>query len=173
MTGPPGHLYPPGTLKVMQYKKITILSLLLAVSIVAFILASLVERQAVIGQSKTYSPDGNWCLDLKLVEHSTLFRSRKILWAAIEHTTNKDWVMSTSTPLDDADGKTISNQDQNHPIIWSDDSSTVTYWINNQLEDSIKIETNGGQFKFQRDLNSFSYTFTPASHGANSPPNGE
>ena len=149
----------------MQYKKFKIFHLLLAVLIIAFILACLVEQQSVIGQSTTSSPDGKWCLDLKLVEHSTLLRSRKTLLADVEHTTNKDWVMSTSVPLDDAESKTISNQDENHPIIWSDDSSTVSYWVNKQLEDSIKIETNGGQFKFQRKLNSFSYTYTPSKNG--------
>jgi hypothetical protein len=156
----------------MRYKKFTILSLLLAVLIIALILASLVERQAVIGQSTTRSPDGNWCLDLKLVEHSTLFRSRKILHADIEHRTNEDWRMSTSTPLDDADRTTISNQDQNYPITWSDDSATVTYWINKQLEDSMKIETSGGQFEFQRELNSFSYTFTPTTRSTDLPKDG-
>ena len=152
-------------LKLMRYKKFTILFLLVAVSIFGFYLASLVERQAVIGQSTTRSPDGNWCLDLKLVEHSTLFRSRKILHADIAHSTNKDWDVSTAIPLDAADPKTISNLDQNHPIVWSDDSSMVSYWINRQLEDSIKIETNGGQFKFQRDLGSFSVTHTPPKKG--------
>ena len=149
----------------MPIRKFKIFHLLLAVLIIAFILACLVEQQSVIGQSTTSSPDGKWCLDLKLVEHSTLLKSRKTLLAAVKHTTNKDWVMSTSVPLDEADSKTISNQDENHPIIWTNDSSTVSYWINKQLEDSIKIETNSGQFKFQRKLNSFSYTYTPSKNG--------
>ena len=133
----------------MQYKTFKIFHLLLTVLIIAFILACLVEQQSTIGQSTTRSPDGEWCLELKLVEHSTLFRSRKTILANVEHATNKYWVMSISVPFDDADSKTISDQDENHPIIWSDDSSTVSYWINKQLDDSIKIETNGGQFKIK------------------------
>ena len=152
-------------MKVMLNRKFKIFHLLLAVLIIAFMLPCLVEQQSVIGQSTTCSPDGKWCLDLKLVEHSTLLKSRKTLLAGVKHTANKDWVMSTSVPLDEADSKTISNQDENHPIIWTNDSTTVNYWINKQLEDSIKIETNSGQFKLQSKLNSFSYTYTPSKNG--------
>ena len=110
------------------------------------------------GQSSTLSPDGNWCLKLRLVEYSTLFSNRKFLEANIEHSTNKHWDVETSIPVNDADAKTIGNQHPDHPIVWSDDSTTVNYWINNQLEDSIKIEANDEQHVFQRRLYSTTVT---------------
>lgn len=143
----------------MRYRKFTIPGLLLAGLAAVLIVASFVERQVVIGQSTTCSPDGNWCLDLKLVEHSALFRSRKMLHAKFQHRKEQLWRVLMISPQDDADGKTIGNQDQNHPVTWSDDSSTVTYWINKQRRDSMKTETNGGQVEFHRDLDSFSAAF--------------
>ena len=142
----------------MQFRKFKLITLLFAISIIALLLAAFVEQQAVIGQSSTSSPDGNWCLNLRLVEHSTLFSSRKILDADMKHNTNKHWDVKTSIPLNDADAKTISNKHPDHPIVWSDDSTAVNYWINDQLEDSIKIEVNDVKHMFQRRLNSFSVT---------------
>lgn len=113
-----------------------------------------------IYQSSTRSPDGSWCLDLKLVQHSTLFHSRKVLDSRIKHITNPDWNVGASIPLNDADAKTISNEHPEHPIVWSKDTCKVSYWINEQMEDSIEIETEGGQFRYQRDLYDTSVTYT-------------
>lgn len=146
----------------MRYRKFKIVHLLLTILLVAFFLASFIEQKLIVGQSTTRSPDGKWCLDLKLVEYSTLFTSRKVLDAVVDHVINDDWDVSTSVPLDDADAETISNLNQDFPIVWSDDSSTVSYWINKRLEDSIMIEANDGEFKFQRDLYSLSVTHTHA-----------
>lgn len=140
----------------IQFKKFKIVHLLLAVLVIAIILAGLVEQQEVIGQSKTRSPDGNWSLNLKLTEYSTLLSSRRTLDAVIEHSTNEDWTVSTSVPFDDADARTIGNEDQNYPIVWSEDSSTVNYWINEDLEDCISVEANSERFKFKRKLYSVS-----------------
>lgn len=142
----------------MKRSKFKITHLLLAILIAAFLLACFVEQHSVVGQSSTTSPDGNWCLKLKLVEHTRLFSSRKTFDAGIEHRTNKDWDVSSSIPFNDADPKTVSNLNQDYPIVWSDDSSTVTYWINENLEDSMKIETGDGEFRFQRKLYSMSVT---------------
>ena len=148
-------------IELMKFKQFRLITLLLAISIIALLLAVFVERQTVIGQSSTHSPDGNWCLNLRLVEHSTLFSSRKILDADIEHRTNEHWNVTTSVPFNDADAKTISNQHSDYPIVWSDDSSTVNYWINEHLEDSMEIEANDEQHIFQRRL--YSTTVTKSS----------
>lgn len=142
----------------MRFKKFTILHLILAVLVVALALASFVEQRAVIGESATRSPNGDWCLKLQLLEYSTLFTSRKVLDADVEHSSNPDWTVKTSIPLADADAKTISDQHADHPIVWSEDSSTVSYWINEQREDWIKIEASEEQFKYQRDLYSTTVT---------------
>lgn len=133
-------------------RKFKVVCLLLVVCLVALCLEAFVQQTKVIGRSSTLSPDGNWCLDLRLVEDSTLFASRRTLNANIKHSENSDWDVLTSIPFDDADAKTISNQNPDHPIVWSDDSASVTYWINDQLEDLIKIEANDEQHIFQRRL---------------------
>ena len=142
----------------MRKFKFKIAHLLLAILLVGLILASFVEQQNVIGESSTLSPDGNWCLKLKLIEYSTLFSSYKRLDAKIEHSTNEKWNVSTSIPFDAADAETIGNQDHDYPVVWSEDSTTVNYWINKELADSISIEVSDGEFKFQRDLYSTTVT---------------
>lgn len=159
-------------MKFLSYKQFTIFHLLLAVSIAALILASLVEQQSLIGRSKTVSPDGNWSLQMKLIEHSTLFSRRKTLSTTIEHATIDEWGLSQTYPLDEASGTTISNLDPHRPIIWSEDSSTVTYWINKEIEDSIKVATDGTTFTYQREWNSFRCWFTPTTVTSKPSPNG-
>ncbi len=148
-------------MKLSQFKKFTILHLLLVALVVALILASVVEQQKVTGQSKTRSPDGNWSLELKLIEHWTLFSSRQTLKADLVHATNSDWTMLTSVPISDADAKMIGDEDPNHPVSWSDDSSMVTYWISKQLEDAIKVQASSEKFVFDRKLGPFSYSRSP------------
>ena len=149
----------------MRYRKFKILHLLLAVAIVALILAIVVEQHSVIGRSSTRSPNGQWCLNLRLIEKATLFTSRKVLDADVEHSTNEAWNVKTSIPLDHADAKTISNQHPDYPIVWSDDSTTVNYWINEQQEDFIRIEADDTEHTFQRGLYSTTVTYTSAKDG--------
>ena len=143
----------------------TITYLLFAILVIAIVLASAIEQRSVIGQSTTVSPDETWSFELVLVEYSTLFQSRKILNADMVHFKNKNWNVSTSIPLNHADAKTISNRHPDHPILWSDDSSTVSYWINEQLKDSITISANQLQREFKRDLHSISVKYTPKKSG--------
>lgn len=149
----------------MKYLKFTSLHLLLLVLFIAIAIACVVEQKSVTGQSSTRSPDGNWCLNLRLTEYSNLFRSRKVLDASLEHSTREDWNVGTSFPLNEADAETISNKRPSHPIVWSEDSSTVTYWINEQQDDWIKIEANDDLHKFQRKLYSTSVTYTAGKKG--------
>lgn len=136
----------------MKHQRTIIAWLGLALFMVVLTVAASSERKTVIGQSATPSPDGNWSLQLKLVEYSTLWQSRKVLDADLIHQSNRDWDVRTSIPMPHADAVTISNQHPNHPIIWSDDSSTVSYWIDSQLKDTIQIEANDEKHVFQRDL---------------------
>lgn len=142
----------------MRIPKFKTFHLFLAVLLIALLLACINEQKSVVGHSSTESPDGTWRLDLRLTEFSTLFRSRKTLDASVLHKTNKEWDVSTSIPFDDADAETISNQIPECPIVWSDDSKTVHYWINRELEDWIKIEATDLQHKFQRKLYSTTVT---------------
>ena len=144
----------------MQFRKSKLTHLFLAVLFIALLFAIFVERRSVTGESSTESPDGNWHLNLRLIEFSTVFRNRKILDANLEHSSNKDLYVKTSIPLNYADAKTISNQLSSHPVVWSDDSTTVNYWINKEHEDWLKIEVNESGKRFQRGLNSTS-VFTP------------
>lgn len=153
----------------MKIRKFKLFHLLVLVAVIAIALASLVERRSVVGQSSSHSPDGSWCLNLKLTEYSNLFRSRKILDAAIVHSSNSDWDVATSIPLNDADPETISNRNADYPIVWSDDSSKVTYWINGQLEDWIKIEASETEHKFERKLLSTRVTVSSKPSQTNSP----
>ncbi|MEM6471244.1 MAG: hypothetical protein AAF802_16910 [Planctomycetota bacterium] len=144
-----------------RFRKFRLVTLLLVVAAAACLLAALVEQSSVVGQSSTSSPDGDWCLNLRLVEHSTLFSSRKVLDADIQHRANEKWNVHTSIPMDDADALMISNQHPDHPILWSADSATVTYWINDQFEDSIRIQVDETSHTFQRRLLSTTIT-TPS-----------
>lgn len=148
-----------------KFLKFKLAHVLLFVLAVALVLACFVEKEAIIGQSSTSSPDGNWILNLKLTEFSTLVSSRKRFDTNLKHSTNSDWDVSTSVPFNDADAIIISNQNPSHPVVWSDDSSTVSFWINHNVDDWIKIEAESRQFKFQRKLNSVTVTETSASNG--------
>lgn len=144
-----------------SFRKFRIAHLFLVMALIALIVALFVERKAVTGQSSTLSPDGNWCLNLRLTEYSTLFTNRKILDADIVHSTNTNWNVKTSIPINGADARTISNRNPKLPIAWTEDSTTVNYWINDHLDDFIKIEANDEQHKFQRKL--YSTTVTKSS----------
>ena len=92
---------------------------------------------------------------MKLIEYVTLFSSRKVLEADVVHATHGDWTVRTSIPLDHADARTISNKHPDYTIVWSDDSSRVSYWINEDVEDFIKIEADAERVTFQRGLFGF------------------
>lgn len=124
----------------------------LALFMVILTVAASIERKSVIGQSATPSPDGNWSLQLKLVEYSTLWHRRKVLDADLIHKSNRDLDVRTSIPMQQADAVTISNQHPDHPIVWTADSSKVSYWIDTQLKDTIQIEADDEKHVFQRDL---------------------
>ena len=147
----------------MKARRFKIRHLLVVVLIVAFVLASVVEQGVVIARSSTRSPDGNWSLKLELVEHSTVFSSRKMLHASVNHSTNSEWHVSTSIPFDDANAAFISDQDRHHPVSWSEDSSSETYWIHDELQDCMTIKASSEQFVFKRNLYSLTVT-----HGATS-----
>ena len=89
-----------------------------------------------------------------------MFTSRKMLEAGVKHSTIEKWDTTSSIPFNDADARTISDLEKGHPIVWSDDSSTVSYWINKQRKDSMTVELTDRQFKFKRDLYSLSVTHT-------------
>ena len=80
----------------MKYRKFSLAMAFLAVLIFAVGLAGCVEQRAVAGQSSTRSPDGNWCLHLRLTEYSNIFTSHKILDANLEHSSNSKWNVNTS-----------------------------------------------------------------------------
>ena len=124
-------------------------------------LASTIERTEVIGQSSIASPDGNWKLHLHLIEHSTLVSSHRVLDADLAHRFNRDWDVRTSIPVDQADGTMISNKNPEYPVVWSDDSSAVTYWVNSELKDTIRIEANDERHVFERDLYHLSAIYYP------------
>lgn len=134
-------------------RKLFLLSFLIAAVLTVLLVANSVERRTLIGQSSTSSPDGNWKLHLQLVEYSTLLNKRKVLDADLVHASRRDWDVKTSIPLPNANAETISNQNPDHPVTWSDDSSNVSYWINDQQKDTIRIEANEERHVFQRDLN--------------------
>jgi hypothetical protein len=94
----------------MRRRKFTIFHLLLAILVIALALASFVEQRTTVGQFKSLSPDGNWALDLKLTEYTTLFSSRKMVTTDLDHTTDEKsiWAVTHWISLDDANGKTIS-----------------------------------------------------------------
>jgi hypothetical protein len=139
-----------------------ILALLLsAVLLVVLTVAGSVEKKTVTGQSSTASPDGNWSLRLQLVEYSTLLKTRKVLDADLVHKSRRDWDVNTSIELPHADAIAISNQHPDHPVIWSDDSSVVSYWINAEHKDTIRIEANDQRHVFQRELSKTHVIFYP------------
>ena len=106
----------------------------------------------MIGQSSNISPDGNWNLRLQLIERSTFLSSHRVLNTDLAHHSNREWDVRTSIPLDKADATTISNKNPEYPVVWSDDSSAVTYWVNGELKDTIRIEANDERHVFERDL---------------------
>lgn len=110
------------------------------------------ERKKVVGESSTSSPDGNWALQLRLVEYSTLLNSRRVLDADLVHLSRPDWSVRTSVPVQQSDALTISNEDPDHPVAWSADSSAVSYWIHDQLRDTMRIEADEEKHLFERDL---------------------
>ena len=138
----------------MKTWKLKLSHMFLLVLTAAIALACFVEQKSVVGESTTSSPDKNWRLNLKLVEHSTLIYSRRTLDTHLAHSTKSGWDVKTSIPFDDANAEMIGNKDPDHPVVWSDDSVTVSYWINEGLEDWMKIEANSRQHKFQRKLSS-------------------
>ena len=75
-----------------------------------------------------------------------------MLDADLAHHSNRDWDVRTSIPLEHADATTISNKNPEYPVVWSDDSSAVTYWVNGELKDTIRIEANDERHVFERDL---------------------
>ena len=138
----------------MKFKRFRLVTLLVAVTVIAIILAAVIEQRSIIGQSSTTSPNGDWSLHLRLTKKSTLFTSHQVLDAEIRHRENANWNVKTSIPRDDADAVTISDQNPDYPIVWSEDSTTVNYWINDQLEDVIRIEVDDQYHTFERKLNS-------------------
>ena len=64
----------------------------------------------IVGQYLSKSPGGDWTVQLKLIEHSTLFSSRKTVATIVDHTTDKNsiWALTHRIPLDDAHGQTVS-----------------------------------------------------------------
>ena len=138
-------------LEIMKRKMIKSFLFVAALAI-TIALASTIERTEVIGQSSNKSPDGNWNLRLQLTKRSTLLSSHRVLDADLAHHSNRDWDVRTSIPLEHADAATISNKNPDYPVVWSDDSSAVTYWVNSELKDTIRIEANDERHVFERDL---------------------
>lgn len=149
----------------MKRTKYRLALLLSVVLLVVLAVAASFEKKTVTGQSSTASPDGNWSLDLQLVEYSTLLKTRKVLDANLVHKTRRDWDVNTSIVLPHAEAITISNRHPDHPVIWSDDSSVVSYWINEQHKDTIRIEANDQRHVFQRDLSKTHVIFHPNKNG--------
>lgn len=141
-----------GGLRKMKRTRYLLSFLILTLAACLLVAAVSVERKTVVGQSSTSSPDGNWTLQLRLVNLSTLLRSRQMLDAELIHKARPDWDVRTSIPWPNANPEMISNRDPHHPVVWSDDSSNVSYWINDQLKDTMRIEANEEIHLFERDL---------------------
>lgn len=122
------------------------------------VLAVVFERRTVIAKSSTRSPDGQWCLNLELTEFSNLVGSRKVLDTHVEHYANTKWSVKTSIPMKDADARVISNQDPDQPIVWSADSTTVSYSINDKIKEVIEIEADENYHRFRSELLATSIT---------------